>query len=125
MKLHSTNFSFTDFHHTTFRHAFGTAFSVSYSSNGEFIAVGDDNGEIRLFFASNAQLHMRFVGHADVISSIAFSVNGELMASASFDNTVRLWSVRDGSLQEYYHWSQGLGLFTGLQSGRSNTGNCK
>ncbi len=96
VKLHATDFSFADFHHSTFRHAFGTAFSVSYSSDGEFIAVGDDNGEIRLFFASNAQLHMRFVGHADVISAIAFSANGELMASASFDNTVRLWSLKDG-----------------------------
>ena len=94
--LHSTDFSFADFRHTTFRHAFGTAFSLSYSSDGEFIAVGDDNGEIRLFFAANGQLHMRCTGHSDVISAITFSADGQFMGSASFDNTIRLWSLKDG-----------------------------
>jgi WD40 repeat protein len=96
VKLHSTDFSFADFHHTSFRHAFGTAFSLAYSSDGEFIAVGDDNGEIRLFFAKNGQLHMRCAGHADVISAIAFSADGQVMGSASFDNTIRLWNMKDG-----------------------------
>ena len=45
--LHATDFSFTEFRHSTFRHAFGTVFSIDYSPNGELIAVGDDNGEVR------------------------------------------------------------------------------
>lgn len=96
VKLHDTDFSFADFRNTTFRHAFGAAFALSYSPDGEFIAVGDDNGEIRLFYAANGQLHLRCVGHADVVSAVTFSDDGQLMGSASYDNTVRLWRVKDG-----------------------------
>jgi WD40 repeat protein len=96
VKLHSTDFSFSDFRNTTFRQAFGTSFSLAYSADGEFLAVGDDNGEIRLFFASNSRLHLQCQGHADAVSAIAFSKDGQLMASASFDNSIRLWRVSDG-----------------------------
>jgi WD40 repeat protein len=96
VNLHATDFSFADFRHTTFRHAFGTVFSLSYSPGGEWIAVGDDNGEILLFFASNGDFHMRCVGHSDVVSAITFSPDGQIMASSSFDNTIRLWSAKDG-----------------------------
>jgi WD40 repeat protein len=96
VSLHTTDFSFAEFRHTTFRHAFGAVFSLSYSPGGNFIAIGDDNGEVRLFLAANGQFHIRCVGHSDVVGMVAFSTDGETMASASFDNTIRLWSVRDG-----------------------------
>jgi WD40 repeat protein len=96
VNLHETDFAFSDFRHTAFRHPFGTVFSLAYSPDGEFIAVGDDNGEIRLFFATNGQFHMRCVGHSDGIRTIAFSPDGQTMASGSFDNTIRLWNAKDG-----------------------------
>ncbi len=96
VNLHTTDFSFADFRHTTFRHAFGTVFSLSYSPDGRLIAVGDDNGEILLFFAANGDFHMRCVGHSDAVSAVAFSPDGQTMASSSFDNTIRLWSLKDG-----------------------------
>lgn len=96
VNLHATDFSFADFRHTTFRHAFGTVFSLSYSPDGELIAVGDDNGEILLFFAANGDFHMRCVGHTDVVSAVTFSSDGQTIASSSYDNTIRLWSAKDG-----------------------------
>ena len=96
VNLHSTDFSFCGFRHTTFKHPFGTIFSLCYSPDGESIAVGDDNGEISLFFAANGQFDIRCVGHSDVVGAVAFSPDGEMIASASFDNTIRLWSARDG-----------------------------
>lgn len=96
VNLHATDFSFTEFRHSTFRHAFGTVFSIDYSPNGELIAVGDDNGEVRLFLASNGQLQTRCVGHSDIVWAVAFSPDGQTIASASFDNTIRLWHTSDG-----------------------------
>lgn len=96
VNLHATDFSFADFRHTTFRHAFGTVFSLSYSPDGRLIAVGDDNGEILLFFAANGDFHMRCVGHTDVVSAVTFSPDGQTIASSSYDNTIRLWSTKDG-----------------------------
>jgi WD40 repeat protein len=96
VNLHSTDFSFSGFRHTTFRHPFGTVFSLCYSPDGESVAVGDDNGEVRVFFAANGQFGMRCVGHSDVVWALAYSPDGLTIASASFDDTIRLWSARDG-----------------------------
>jgi hypothetical protein len=96
VNLHATDFSFCGFRHTTFKHPFGSVFSLCYSPDGESIAVGDDNGEVRVFFSASGQFDMRCVGHSDVVWAVAFSPDGHTLASASFDNTIRLWSTRDG-----------------------------
>jgi WD40 repeat protein len=36
-------------------------------------------------------------GHTDTIVSLAFSASGALLASASLDSTVRVWSAQDGA----------------------------
>ena len=37
-------------------------------------------------------------GHTDWVVGVAFSPNGQYVASASFDNTVKVWRVSDGGL---------------------------
>ena len=32
-------------------------------------------------------------GHSDRIMSVAFNTNGTILASGSFDNTIKLWNV--------------------------------
>ena len=41
----------------------------------------------------------RLKGHRDWVSSVSFSPNGEMIASASKDNTIKLWN-RDGTLRK-------------------------
>lgn len=96
IELHAADFSFVHFRNTRFRQAFGTVFAAVYSRDGSHIAVGDDNGEVRVFQADKGELRLRCVGHADTISCIAFSPNETILASASFDGTVRLWNLQDG-----------------------------
>jgi WD40 repeat protein len=96
VNLHFTDFSFAEFRQTTFRHAFGTVFSLCYSPSGDLIAIGDDNGDINLFLSVAGQFHLRCTGHSDVVGAVTFSPDGETIASASFDNTIRLWRTRDG-----------------------------
>lgn len=99
VNLHATDFSFSEFRRSTFRHAFGPVFSLCYSPDGAFIAAGDDNGEIRLFHSADGQLALRCIGHSDVVSAIAFSPDGKTIASASYDHTIRLWRSRDGQCE--------------------------
>lgn len=39
----------------------------------------------------------QLIGHADVVGSIRFSPDGQMIATGSYDNTIKLWR-RDGSL---------------------------
>lgn len=37
-----------------------------------------------------------FLGHTNGVKSVAYSVDGNIIASGSSDNTVRLWDMKSG-----------------------------
>ena len=39
---------------------------------------------------------IRLTGHSSLITKVAFSPNGDYLASASWDNTIKLWKVPSG-----------------------------
>jgi WD40 repeat protein/tRNA A-37 threonylcarbamoyl transferase component Bud32 len=46
----------------------------------------------------NVKLRRTLSGHSDVVKSIAISPDGQLLASGSYDKTIKLWSLRTGEL---------------------------
>ena len=38
-------------------------------------------------------------GHKDSVSSLAFSANGHLLASGSFDGVIQIWDTSSGNLK--------------------------
>ena len=46
-------------------------------------------------------------GHAMLVSSVSFSPDGNMLASGSWDDTVRLWDAHTGALIPHPHRAYG------------------
>jgi WD40 repeat protein len=70
------------------------------ASGGEFMVdISDFPGEaLRLWNVADGAPLRSLEGHTHRIEAIAFSPDGRLLASASFDGTVNIWQVADGAL---------------------------
>ncbi|MGF1569065.1 MAG: TIR domain-containing protein [Nodosilinea sp.] len=113
---------------------------VKFSPDGSTLASADGEGNIKLWRvdrlrpipqsltldqindgnAKNSPLLAVLKGHQDHITQIQFSPDGRMLASASLDNTVRLWVTADGALLDVIegHQDQVLGLaFSPLRQG--------
>jgi glucose repression regulatory protein TUP1 len=93
---------------------------VCFSPDGRYLVVGDTAGRVTvrfdllhpllpyLIFLSfqvwdipNKRIRNVFRGHKSSVESVDFSPNGRLVVSASWDGTVRIWNVRDGSAKVF------------------------
>ena len=73
-----------------------TAQSVAYSPKGEYIAMGDFGGHIRVCDARSGVFLAEFEGHTKDVDELQFLPDGHnLLSYSERDKTVRLWSIRD------------------------------
>jgi WD40 repeat protein len=85
-------------HNTAFTEAFDPAWSVAISSNGEYWAVGSEQGEIRVWHKGLQSLHRMWQAHTDNAYALSFSPDNRTLGSASWDGTVKLWDLESGTL---------------------------
>lgn len=74
--------------------------SLSSSLNGQLVAFGGADGQIRLWSLEDlgqVQERHNLPGHSKFISSVALSADGRLAISGSYDMTVRVWDMEAGS----------------------------
>ncbi len=79
----------------------GLLIALALAPDGETIAVGGRGvgtqaGPIYLISLRTNQIVQILRGHKSNINTLAFSPNGKLLASASNDQTARIWDLRDG-----------------------------
>ncbi|MBX0331277.1 AAA-like domain-containing protein [Oscillochloris sp. ZM17-4] len=72
-------------------------FSFAFSRDGRKIAHEDEEYQITLRDSDTGSITRKFVGHEADIDAIAFNNDGTLIATASEDETVRLWNVSTGA----------------------------
>jgi WD40 repeat protein/DNA-binding SARP family transcriptional activator len=85
----------------------GNTSSVAFSPEGQFLATGSSEGTVILLDVQAALKNDIIVppwkvlepageGHRSNVTSLAFSPDGQTLASGSFDGTVILWDVTTG-----------------------------
>ena len=70
--------------------------AVAFLKDGRMATAGAD-ARIAIWTAGRQQPDLTFEGHGAPIVSLAVSPDGARLASASWDHTVRVWSIADGA----------------------------
>ena len=70
---------------------------------GDIIAVGLRSNDVVILDAITGSSRSVLSGHTNVVSSLAFSLDGTLLVSGSRDETVKLWDVQTGGAIKTFH----------------------
>src|SRR5262245_32253440 len=69
----------------------GAITSVSFSPDGETLAVASSDRTVKVYSATDLQLLKTFKGHGISADYVTFSPNGRLLAAAGRDGVAKLW----------------------------------
>jgi WD40 repeat protein len=106
--LQDANFAGSSFAQCVFSETFSSIFSVAFSSNGQLLAAGSVNGEVRVWQVADYRQLLALSGHKGWVWSVVFSPDGSLLASGGEDRIVRIWEVGTGrcltTMQGHTDW---------------------
>ncbi|MBD2532757.1 hypothetical protein H6G97_25510 [Nostoc flagelliforme FACHB-838] len=103
INLYNVNFAHADLAKCVFAETLGGIHSVAFSPDGQLLATGDTNNEIRLYQVVDGKQLLSYKGHTGWIWSVAFSYQGHILASGSEDQTVKLWDIATGQCLKTLH----------------------
>jgi WD40 repeat protein len=99
VELQDTNLSGARLEECVLTETFDAITAVAISSNGHYWAAAGRRGEVRVWEqAANPTLHRVWQAHTDRTYALAFSPDGRLLATGSWDDTLKLWDIERSAL---------------------------
>ncbi len=71
--------------------------NVAWRGDGRAIACGGEDGHIYVVDSLSGKIVRECIGHQSEVREVAFHPLVDLLASSSWDGTVRLWDLRNGT----------------------------
>ena len=72
---------------------------ILFTSDGKYVVTGDMEGNITVYDSKTGEKEIELIGHTARVSDLELSPNDEFLASASFDGSVRLFSLENLDLE--------------------------
>ncbi len=92
--------------------------TMALSPDGQLLALPGPNNTIYIYRTSDRGLNQTLVGHTDEITGLAFSHDGNFLASGAFFNgsndRIKLWNLSTGSVVRELSGQFLFGPFTGI-----------
>lgn len=66
---------------------------MGLSADGKTLAVGSEDGVVRLWDTSTSDARLILEGHSGAVWGVALSADGRLLATGSEDATARPWDT--------------------------------
>ena len=71
--------------------------SMAVSPDGTSVFLGLQSGKILMIDIGNTREKSELSGHTDIVSALSVDPTGQYIASASWDRTIRIWSLHDNT----------------------------
>ena len=95
MNLCHVNFARADLSKSVFTQTLGDILSIDFSPDSKLLATGIDQ-QVLLWRIADRRQMSTWAGHSAWVRCVAFSPDGNLLASGSHDQTIQLWDVQTG-----------------------------
>ncbi|MBD2233944.1 WD40 repeat domain-containing protein [Phormidium tenue] len=80
------------------------------SADGDFIAMGGEDGMVQVWQASTGLPVFIMQAHSTYIFALAFSPDGQVLVSGSMDTGVKFWNMATGHCLQTWHYDHPWGL---------------
>ena len=98
VEVQDTTLAGATLHEMVFTGSFDAPWSVATSSNGNYWAMGSRRGEARVWRNGGKLLSLAWQAHTAAVQALAFSPDEQVLATGSWDGTVKLWNLERGVL---------------------------
>ncbi len=94
--LHRVDLAYSHLIACRFAQPVSTPLSTALSPDGDRVAIGGEDGSIRLWQVSTGQPLLTLQAHSTYTFALSFSRDGQTLVSGSLDCTLKVWHVTTG-----------------------------